>query len=106
MVIAVEKVSGLGIDDLLNEKRGEILQLAEKYGASNVRVFGSVARGEATEQSDIDLLVTAAEDATVFDMVGLWRDLQALLGREVSLISDGLDDERFLQIVQEEAVPL
>ena len=48
---------GLGINEIIGDKRAAIISVARKYGASNVRVFGSVARGEATEASDVDLLV-------------------------------------------------
>ena len=52
------------IEDLLREKRDEILRIAEKHGARNVRIFGSVAHGEATEASDLDLLVDTAEQTS------------------------------------------
>jgi hypothetical protein len=73
-----------------------------------VRVFGSVARGEATLESDIDLLVTVKDGASVFDLVGLWLDLQDLLGREVSLITDDLEPrrERFMHRISQDVVPL
>ncbi|PJF39301.1 MAG: nucleotidyltransferase [Phototrophicales bacterium] len=90
----------------LRARRDEIIALAERYGATNVRVFGSVARGDATSESDVDLLVTARKDTTVFDMVGLWLDLKALLGCEVSLITDGINDKAFLQRIEVDAVTL
>ncbi len=94
--------------EVLRARRAEILQLAEQHGASNVRVFGSVARGEATTDSDIDLLVSARDGVTMFDLVGLWLDLQDLLGRNVSLVTD--DDhprrEQFMQTVRKDAVTL
>ena len=95
----------LTLDDL-RARRDEILALAEKRGVSNVRVFGSVARGEATPESDIDFLVTAQKGASVFDLVGLWLDLKDLLGCEVSLITDGIEDRRFLRRIQPDLVLL
>ena len=99
---------GSGIDDRLVDKRQEILALVEQYGAYNVRVFGSVARGEAGPDSDIDLLVSVREGVSMFDLVGLWLDLQDLLGCEISLVTD--DDhprqERFMQRIQSDAVNL
>jgi predicted nucleotidyltransferase len=59
------------INELLQEKREDILRLAKEYGAYNVRVFGSVAPGEADEDSDIDLLVTLENGRSLLDLVGL-----------------------------------
>lgn len=80
--------TGLGIAEIIGDKREAILQLAAKYGASQVRVFGSVARGEARPDSDIDFLVSFPPDRSIFDLVGLWLDLKELLGREVDLSTD------------------
>ena len=74
--------------DTLRAQRGEILHLMDRYGAYNVRVFGSVARDEATAESDIDLLVTFRDDVTLFDVAGLWVELQDLLGRQVDVVDD------------------
>jgi len=57
--------------ELLREKRSEILSICAKHGAKNVRVFGSVARGEADEQSDIDFLVDLESGRTLMDLGGL-----------------------------------
>lgn len=89
----------------LRARRDEILQLTERHGVSNVRVVGSVARSEATPDSDVDLLMTIPL-RSVFDLVGLWLDMQDLLGRTVSIIPDSAPDENFLQSVLEDAVPL
>ncbi|MBI5960870.1 MAG: nucleotidyltransferase family protein [Chloroflexi bacterium] len=93
------------LDDL-RTRRSEILRLAEQRGAFNVRVFGSVARGEARVDSDIDLLVDFQDGATLWDAVGLWQDLQEFLGRSVSLITEDNRDTRFIRRVLKEAVPL
>lgn len=58
------------------------------HGASNVRVFGSVARGEANQGSDIDILVHMEDGRSYFDLVDLWDALQALLGRSVDIVDD------------------
>lgn len=88
-----QPITGLGIDDIIGDKREAILKLAEQYGASNVRVFGSVARGEARPDSDVDFLVNFPSDRSIFDLVGLWLDLKDLMGREVDLSTDeGLKD--------------
>lgn len=93
------------IDDL-RTLRDDILRLAAEYGASNVRVVGSVARGEATTESDVDLLMTFSSARSVFDLVGLWQDMQELLGCDVSIIPDSASDSTFIQSVAEDAVPL
>ena len=73
----------------LRERRDEIVRIAAAHGASNVRVFGSVARGTAGLGSDIDLLVDFDPGRTLVDHVGLWRDLEALLGPTVDVVSAG-----------------
>jgi predicted nucleotidyltransferase len=87
---------GLGIDDIIGDKRDQILALAARFGAYNVRVFGSVARGEARPDSDVDFLVEFQPKATIWDVVGLWQELGELLEREVDLSTDKtlLDDVR------------
>jgi hypothetical protein len=104
--MAQAQTQGLGIDEMIGDKREDIIRLAEKYGATNVRVFGSVARREATPESDVDFLVTVRDGVSIFELVGLWLDLQDLLGREVSLVSDETPDERFMKRVLKEAVTL
>ena len=78
---------------VLQQKRRDILALASQYGATNVRVFGSVARGEATEESDIDLLVEFDSTTSLIDHIGLIQDLEDLLGCRVDVVSEsGLKD--------------
>ena len=76
------------LDELLRMKREDILQTARKYGASNVRVFGSVARGEADEKSDIDLLVDLEPGRSLFDLGGLLMDLQEMLNHKVDIVTE------------------
>ncbi len=85
-----QPLTGLGIDDIIGDKREAILKLAQQYGASNVRVFGSVARGEARPGSDVDFLVEFRDGASIFDAVGLWQDLTELWSvRSISLLMRG-----------------
>ena len=77
---------GLGIDDLLKDKRDEILRTAARHGASNLRVFGSVARGDAGPESDVDFLADGLENCS-WGGGALLIDLQNLLGRKVDLVS-------------------
>ncbi len=99
-------IIGLGIDDIIGDKREAVLSLAAKYGASNVRVFGSVARGDAQPDSDVDFIMKFRDDASIFDMVGLWQDLTDLLAREVDLIADHPSGRRIRQQALQEAVSL
>ncbi|HEX4792149.1 MAG TPA: nucleotidyltransferase family protein [Humisphaera sp.] len=92
-------------DDILN-RREEILAIARQYGASDVRVFGSVARGDATEESDIDFVARFEPGRSLFDQGGLLMELRDLLGIKVDLISEGALTGRFGQIVRQEAVQL
>jgi predicted nucleotidyltransferase len=92
--------------ELLREKREDILRIAAQYGASNVRVFGSVARGEADEQSDIDLLVDLEPGRSLFDLGGLWVDVQDLLGYDVDVVTAKGLRERIREQVMKEALAL
>src|SRR3990167_6605358 len=78
----------MDIAELLDAKKGEILRIAAKHGARNVRVFGSVARGEAGPDSDVDLLVDMEPGRSLLDLGGLWSDLSELLGREVDVVTE------------------
>jgi hypothetical protein len=77
------------LEILRREKRAAILQLGEKYGARNIRVFGSVARGDNGPASDVDFLVDLDPGRTLFDLGGLLMDLQDLLGVEVDVVTPG-----------------
>jgi len=68
--------------------REAIRRVAARHGARNVRLFGSVGRGRATTESDLDILVTMESDRSLLDLIALEQDLEALLGRPVDVISD------------------
>jgi predicted nucleotidyltransferase len=73
---------------ILQKHRTEVLEIMERYPRlSNLRVFGSIARGEDTEDSDVDFLVDLAPGATLFELGGLHEDLEELLGIPVDVIS-------------------
>jgi predicted nucleotidyltransferase len=92
--------------EFIQQKRDAILEIARRYGASDVRIFGSVARGDAIETSDLDLLVRFEPDRSLFDQGGLLMDLREFLGIKVDVVSEGALSGRFGQIVRSEAVPL
>jgi hypothetical protein len=100
------KERGMDIKDFLQNKREEILRTAAKHGARNIRVFGSVARGEADEESDIDLLVEMEPGRSLLDHAALWLELQEVLGRKVDVVSDRGIKPRIRERVLREAVPL
>ena len=72
----------------LQQKRDDILRIAARYGARNLRVFGSVARGDDRSHSDIDLLVDMDPDRSLLDVVGLGQDLEELLARRVDVLTE------------------
>src|SRR5260370_40836142 len=99
-------MASMPLDELLQTKREDILQTARKYGAYNVRVFGSVARGEADEKSDIDLLVDLEKGRSLLDLAGLLVDLEDLLGCKVDVVPEDSLRERIRERVLKEAVAL
>lgn len=85
------KVTRMKNEDLLREKRNEILQIVARHGARNVRIFGSTSTGESQEESDIDLLVDTTEQTSPWFPVGLKEELEELLGKKVDILTeDGL----------------
>jgi uncharacterized protein len=91
---------------LLKEKREEILRIAAEHGARNVRVFGSVVRGEARPDSDLDFLVDMDPGRTLLDMGGLLMDLRDALGQEVDVVTERGLKTRIRDRVLKEAMPL
>lgn len=100
------RISVVGIDELLKAKREEIMRIAARHGARNIRVFGSVARGEADEQSDIDFLVEMERGRSLLDLGGLLVDLETLLHRPVDVVTEQGLKKRIRSRVLQEAVPL
>lgn len=96
----------MNLTDLINEKRNEILSIAIEHGATNVRIFGSVARGEADENSDIDFLVDLEPGRNLLDLGGLLMDLRELLGMEVDVITEKGLKQRIRAGVLREAIAL
>jgi predicted nucleotidyltransferase len=90
---------------VLAAHRHEVLMAAERNHASNVRIFGSIARGEDRPDSDIDLLVTFDESASLFDQAGLIDELETILGRHVDVVSERGLRERH-DAIRAEAIPL
>lgn len=92
--------------DLILQRREAILEIARRHGAHDVRIFGSVARGDATEASDLDLIVRFDPDRSLIDHGMLIEELQEFLGVKVDVVSEGGMRDRFRKRVMREAVPL
>ena len=90
----------------LRARREEILDIASRRGASNIAVFGSVARGEADEQSDVDILVDLEVGRSLLDLGGLLMDLREALGRDVDVVTRAGLRPRVRDRVLSEATPL
>ncbi|HME00979.1 MAG TPA: nucleotidyltransferase family protein [Terriglobia bacterium] len=96
----------MSVHELLHKKRAEIERIAASHGVRNVRIFGSVARGEARADSDLDLLVEVGPVTSSWFPAGLVLDLEELLGRRVEVVTvDGLNPD-IREHVLREAVPL
>jgi hypothetical protein len=93
-------------EELLREKREDILGIATKYGAHNVRIFGSLARGVADEQSDVDFLVEMEPGRSLLDLGGLQAELEALFGCHVDVVTEKGLKARIRGRVLDEAVPV
>lgn len=96
----------MNLQNLVKEKRDAILDIAERHGARNVRIFGSVARGDCDEKSDLDFLVEMEPGRSLLDHASLLLDLEALLGCEVDVVSEKGIKARIRDRVLKEARPL
>jgi uncharacterized protein len=90
----------------LRARREEILTCAAEHGARKVRVFGSMARGEPDATSDVDLLVRMDPGRNLLDLVGLWQDLEDLLGTQVDVLSEGGVSPHLRERIYADAVAL
>jgi predicted nucleotidyltransferase len=96
----------MAIRQVLEEKRNDIVNIAAKHGAYNVRVFGSVARGEDRPDSDVDLLVDVGTRTSSWFPAGLILDLEQILGRQVEIVTEKGLNPHLREHVLREAVPL
>ncbi len=92
--------------ELLRQKRADILHIAARHGASNIRVFGSVARGEEDPDSDIDLLIEKGSTTSSWFPAGLVLDLEEALGHRVEIVTEQALSPYLRDRVLKEAVPL
>jgi predicted nucleotidyltransferase len=96
----------MSVHERLQAKREEILRAAARHGASNVRIFGSVARGEAGPECDVDVLVDLEPGRSLWDHAALLLELEELLGCPVDVVTERGLRSRFRERVLREAVPL
>jgi predicted nucleotidyltransferase len=96
----------MNLQALLKEKRAAILEAANRHGARNVRIFGSVARGDFDEKSDLDFLVEMEPGRSLLDHAAFLNDLETLLGCKVDVVSEGGIKARIRERVLREARPL
>ncbi len=96
----------MNFNEVFSGKREDVLRIAARYGARNVRIFGSVARGEADSDSDLDVLVDLEPGRSLFDLGGLLMELQELFGCRVDVVTERGLRPRIRERVLREAVPL
>ncbi len=96
----------MGIDTSVLQKRTDILRIASSHGATDVRVFGSAARGDLTRDSDLDLLIKLTPGHGLLDLIAIKQDLEDLLGRSVDVVTDSSVSPYIREEVLREAIYL
>jgi hypothetical protein len=96
----------VALSPIIENKRDDILRIAAQHGASNIRVFGSVARGEAEPESDLDLLIQLESGRSLLDLIAIKQDLEDLLERKVDVLTESAISPYLRERILREAVPL
>ena len=96
----------MSIYQTIKDNKPLILRVCSKYGASNIRIFGSVARKEATEDSDIDLIVDMDDSRTLFDLGGLWEELNSLFNIRIEVFKEKTLKSHIKEAALKEAIKL
>ena len=99
-------MADLTVGETIREKREAIVRIAARHGATQVRLIGSVARGDARPDSGVDLLVTWSEGTSLLDQAALMLELESLLGRKVDIASDGWVKPSIRESVYRDAIAL
>jgi len=96
----------MNLSQLIQQKRRQIIEIAQGHGARNVRLFGSVARGDDTEASDLDLLIEMEPGRSLLDIIAIKQDLEELLGCKVDVVTEAAISPYLRDKVLHEAVQL
>lgn len=94
------------IDKLIKNNQKYILEIARKHGAQNVRLFGSLARGNGRQDSDVDLLVSMESGSSLLDIIAIKQDIEDLLGRKVDVVTEDSLSPYIREEILKEAVNL
>ncbi len=103
---ALPEKATMNLSQLIQQKRRQVLEIAEGHGARNVRLFGSVARGETTATSDLDLLIEMEPGRSLLDIIAIKQDLEELLGCKVDVVTEAAISPYLRDKVLHEAVRL
>jgi uncharacterized protein len=106
LIVSDRTGKNVSIQELLHQNRDEIQKIAQQHGDRNLRVFGSVARGKATEASDLDLLEEMEAGRSLLDLVAIKQDLEELLGCKVDVVTEAAVSPYLRERVLSEAVRL
>ena len=96
----------MGVSNIIINKREEIINIAKKYGANNVRVFGSMSRGEESVESDLDIIVEMERGSSLLDIIAIKQDIEELLGIKVDVVTESSISPYIRDAVLKEAVNL
>ena len=96
----------MSVSNTIKSKREEILNIAQKFGAKNVRIFGSMARGEENPESDLDIIVEMEKGSSLLDIIAIKQDIEELLGRKVDVVTEASISPYIRNTVLREAVNL
>jgi len=96
----------MDINEIRKEKKAEIIRIAKRYGASNIRLFGSLVRNDLNETSDIDVLITIERGRTLIDLFSIGEELEGILNRRVHIVADDGISPYLKDKILSEAIPL
>lgn len=96
----------MSVSNIIKNRREDIVKITKKYGAKNVRVFGSMSRGEEDMDSDLDIIVEMEQGSSLLDIIAIKQDIEELLGRKVDVVTEASISPYIRDEVLKEAVSL